>query len=729
MGAPSGVRFVGRERELASLRSALDAGLAGAPGLVMVVGEAGMGKTALVDRLAAEARARQVRVLWGDADERDRAVFGLWRGPRRALGLALDDQDATLPASERRWDLLERLADAVAAVAPALIVVEDLHWADEASRWVLERLPRALAGWRVAMVATSRLEGDGVLGPTVRAEQVLRLDGFGEDDVVRLLGVLDAPAGIDPSAVLERTGGNPLFVREVINLGLGGRIPPLVSEVLSHSLARFDAPVRHGLAGLALGGPDAPLAVVSRALGCSAVDLRASYDRALGAMVLVEGPGGRVWFRHALLADAAAAFLTADGQRRLHRCLAEAWSSDGSGGEAALASATHRLAAVPVEDACRAAEVALVAARSSSGSDSTARAVGLLVAVDETLAANAAGATELRARVLLELGEARSWLGDTVAAIEVFEAAAALAAGLDDPRLLATAEAGAAREIPFFLPDPDRRRRLMAAEHGLAQGDDPLRVVLLGRRAVLAVAEPEAMEERRRLGDAALAMARRLGDPDLVAQALTDRHLAPADRHDLDGRDRAGEELADLGERLARPEVAMRGYEWRFVARLQRGDLEGAEEALLRLEALAAVMPSASWRYIATLRRAVVHNLEGDHALAVEALERAVVVATGVRPPEEVAGLDHVSRLMTARLWGIPDPVLAQRQPHLEQARATSRRRSSSSPSPWGPWSWETPPPRAEPSIASPPDPIASCVVPKAPPCCRCSAASWPTSG
>ncbi|MDQ4098395.1 MAG: ATP-binding protein [Actinomycetota bacterium] len=86
-----------REGELASLRAALHRGLAGDVGLVLVVGETGIGKTALVDRLVVEARARSVRVLRGDAEERDCSPFGEPRGERGLRVLAVRHESHLRP--------------------------------------------------------------------------------------------------------------------------------------------------------------------------------------------------------------------------------------------------------------------------------------------------------------------------------------------------------------------------------------------------------------------------------------------------------------------------------------------------------------------------------------------------------------------------------------------------------------------------------------------------------
>jgi len=94
-------------------------------------------------------------VLRGEADALSREPMELCRGIYRGVGLVAA-ADPTLPVEERRWEHLESLADGLAAAAPALVVLEDLHWADPIAIWVLEHLPRALGDASIAVLATCR---------------------------------------------------------------------------------------------------------------------------------------------------------------------------------------------------------------------------------------------------------------------------------------------------------------------------------------------------------------------------------------------------------------------------------------------------------------------------------------------------------------------------------------------------------------------------------------------
>ena len=138
------------------LTAALDRAAAGAPALVVIAGEAGIGKTTLVDSFARTAHRRGYRVVRSGADERETAGLALWAGPIAALGLAGAALGEGAQRPDGRWEAVDILAAALDAAAPIVVVVEDIHWADEVSLWLLAQLPGSLNG-DVVLVATSRV--------------------------------------------------------------------------------------------------------------------------------------------------------------------------------------------------------------------------------------------------------------------------------------------------------------------------------------------------------------------------------------------------------------------------------------------------------------------------------------------------------------------------------------------------------------------------------------------
>ena len=164
-----------------------------------------------------------MRVLRGEADASRREPMELWRGVYRSLGVE-PFSDPSLPAEERRWEHLESLSDALISSAPALVVLEDLHWADAIAIWVLDHLPRALGDAPVALVATSRDHEPDMPGLDGRATRV----AAGAARRARRRGGAptrrrgDTPRSVDAVALHARTGGNPLFVQELVRSPDGG---------------------------------------------------------------------------------------------------------------------------------------------------------------------------------------------------------------------------------------------------------------------------------------------------------------------------------------------------------------------------------------------------------------------------------------------------------------------------------------------------------------------------
>jgi hypothetical protein len=270
--------------------------------------------------------------------------------------------------------------------------------------------------------------------------------------------------------------------------------------------------------------------------------------------------------------------------------------------------------------------------------------------------------SSVEASVLVDLAAAQEASGDPMTAISTYEEAALAAAQAGDSELAARAEAGASGHFTLFIDEPDRRRRLEEAVAGLPT-DHPLRVELYGRLAVSCLARAELHAERQRWGDEAVALARRIGDPALLATALIDRHLAPVTPAELAAHNEVAAELLAVAERSGRPDLVLTALQWQYAARIARADLAGAHAAVRQMEALAAVMPSPVWRYGALLRRAMLHALAGERDLALELVDEAWLLGDRVLPPEEFRGLDVGTRSMIAWIFGFPDPLLVERTP------------------------------------------------------------------
>src|SRR5215470_15913533 len=253
--APLRTPFVGYVQAMTRLRQALESALAGHGRIALLVGEPGIGKTRTAEELAAEARRRGALALVGRATEGEGApAFWPWMQILRAASApARGGNDAreltelvreldggadtrsggrTLEAEQARFRLFDAVAGALERTArrqPLVLVLDDLHWADEASLRLLAFVARAIAAVRVLVVATYRdveLRRGHPLGELLGALareptcERIALRGFGREDTERLIaGVAGVPPTADvATAVHEMTEGNPFFIQEVVRL-------------------------------------------------------------------------------------------------------------------------------------------------------------------------------------------------------------------------------------------------------------------------------------------------------------------------------------------------------------------------------------------------------------------------------------------------------------------------------------------------------------------------------
>lgn len=507
--------FVGRAVELARIGS-----LISAPGptsrLALVVGEPGIGKSRLLAELGAARRADGHTVVRGGADELDSTPFGLWRGPVRQLGVPRLGTDPTVPAAEQRWEALDLLAQSLSGAGPVLVLLDDLHWADDDSLWVLDRLAADLADDDVFFLASSRPEPEvdsGLASDRARWHAVYRqaevvaligLDPSAVGALVRSLGAAD----LDAATLHTRTGGNPFLVREIVTAG-AGPLPTLTTDLVARAIDRTGDEAAATLALLAVAGPDAPLPVVATARDVELSTVEEHLEVARSTDVVRTDSRGRFWFRHALLADAAGGRLDPAAKRAAHLALARAWETLDPEPSAQVTIARHLLLAVPLVAAADAAAAALVAGNTLATGPGASEAERLFSLAASVTDEHAPDELRLRARLHLAAGKTRWVIDDADSAIAACERAVELATPTDDVELTADAEVAAIRHHNPFVPDPVRLARLTDLDRRLAAappaaGGAPtdgaaslaaLRIELLGRRAVLAASLPERLAE------------------------------------------------------------------------------------------------------------------------------------------------------------------------------------------------------------------------------------------
>ncbi|MGY1702099.1 BTAD domain-containing putative transcriptional regulator [Geodermatophilus sp. SYSU D00766] len=682
--APADDTLVGRRDELARLQAVAEGVAAGRPAVVVLGGEAGIGKTRLAEAVAAMSRAAG----WAVAESRcadDAGAPPLWPWTQvfEQLGQqppAPVAEDGETDADAARFRLFQDVRARLVAAAgsrPVLVVLDDLQGADETSVQLLGLLARHLPRVPLLVVVTVRSVGEDLpeavgdcLARLARepAAVTLALDGLTPDDVGSLLAAQLGRAG-DPAlaaTVHDRTAGNPFFVVELTRWMRGARhlrldrvpVPPSVVEVLRTRLARLPEGARPVLELAAVAGREVTLDLL-RTTGEPAEAVLAALDAAAAAGLVGEGSAPWSWrFTHALVQEVLAEDLPALRRAQLHARLGTALEQRVTGGRAddALVErlAHHFVEAAPISGpgpglrwSTAAAEVARARLADGEAALHTRRALRLL---DPT----APDATRTRHDLLTALGNDLLRSGQRTEAHEVVGEALALARELGDRRCMLESAAvwGSVTlwnwrphgvvdtEMVGLLEDLLEHRDDIAPDATEAERDR-LTARLLGTLGV-ELAFSEDLQRGVRYAERAVALARGAGDPELLGRVLNNYSLA------VWGRPGAAElRLAATDEALA---LAGRGLPRRteFYARLHRAairlhltDRAGFEADLEAGRRLAFSLSGPEVRPHVLWQQAGAAWLAGDAARAEELTTEAHELYRRVTPHSRHAFAAH----------------------------------------------------------------------------------------
>jgi DNA-binding CsgD family transcriptional regulator len=614
-----GAALVGRVAEVVAL-DRLRAGASRGEGAVaLLAGEAGTGKTAVVEEAVSRAAAAGMPVLTGRADPDEgapafwpwtrlldsaaaaapdpaafaggpSAVTGIGAAPANSAGLLsarllaladtgdLGDGGGSVAAARFRavQDTVAALR-AAAARRPMLLVLEDLHWADEASLSLLRTLAREIERTHLLLIGTTRTDLD------LPEAEVLVLEPWDVATVGAYLSAQGRAHGTWAAEVHRLGGGNPLYTRELARLLIredrldrpAGNLdlPAGLRRLVARRTAHLSPACRQMLGVAAACGAEIDLTVLNRAtVNAPAV------SEAIAAGVLVDDPWvpARVRFAHELVRQARYADLDRDERIRAHAALAEAL---GEGGELAEI-ARHRVrAAADAGSRARAVEACVAAARQAVRRLDHREAVHWLGRALEN-APGDAGLRLERAEAAYRDGQIDVALGDCEAVVDEVGAPAALVirglGGPLGPALMRLCERALARE----LSEPDRARVLAQYASLLAEERDPAAA--------------------RRISGEAMDLATASGRPDALVAAVHARHavLDPVDDvHEVLDLAARSCELAGPG---GRPDAELWGRLWRIDARLMLGDLAEVDAETERLAGLAERLgwPVARWHLL-----------------------------------------------------------------------------------------------------------------------------------
>lgn len=362
--------FIGRQQELAALKTALGGVAEGQARVVLVGGEAGIGKTRLVEEFAQHVRGRTGRVLWGGCIGLGGLPYGPVAEALRSLVHDLDDDGLAavvgphagdlariLPGLEDRiplpfvpiaagadviqprlFDTILGLLDRLAAEQPVVWVAEDLHWADPSTLDLLAFLARNARSSRVLFVLTYRsdelhrrhllvpwLSEIGRLPVTERLE-LGRLDLGEIQELVAVLRGGTATQGV-VETVARRSGGVPLFVEELVAASVNTpfeRVPSTLRDLILARVERLAPATKPVLQAAAVGGLRIDSSLVSGALELDEPAVEEALGDAIENNLLAYAPGSRdtIEFRHPLIREALYDDLLPGRRRRLHAAFA-----------------------------------------------------------------------------------------------------------------------------------------------------------------------------------------------------------------------------------------------------------------------------------------------------------------------------------------------------------------------------------------------------------------------
>ena len=479
--------IVGRDGELARVEAALEEAATGRPVLILVRGEAGIGKSRLIREAIQRARAGGSAILHGACLDLDgdglpylpivEALRGLARETPRdrlrdLLGPAGPELSALLPdlvqpepatnpatgstATVDRARLFERFLgflDRLGSSAPVLAAIEDVQWIDPATRDFVTFLVRNITTEHLVAILTCRTDdlpsGHPVLAWMAelgRAPGAIRLDlgRLSPIDVRRQLEAIeDGPVPEDVlDSVWRRSEGHPLFAEELFEASsaTNGDRPPSLVEVLLGRVATLDPETLPVVEALAVAGRPVDGRLIGPIVERSEREVGAALREATTRGVLLALPDGSTAFRHELLREIVERELSGGERRELHERFARQLEAhpdlaDDSPAGAAGELARHWAAADRPAEAYRAAIVAAAAAEDVHAFVDSQRLLERAIGLEALLPPDAVPATEERIDTRRRAAQAADLSGQLDRASELLREALALTDATADPTL------------------------------------------------------------------------------------------------------------------------------------------------------------------------------------------------------------------------------------------------------------------------------------------------------
>ncbi|MEU4473476.1 BTAD domain-containing putative transcriptional regulator [Micromonospora sp. NPDC023888] len=573
--------FVGREAELAALGRAADEAVAGGPRVALVSGEAGAGKTSVLARFREALAARDWLVAVGRCPEVEGAPPAwAWVEALRQLAEQAPPGDL-VPAltpllggsagepggdvTAGRFRLHHAVAawlDAAAARRPVAVVLDDLHAADAETLLLLNSVIELTTGAVLFVAALRPADNRERLADTMavlarRSPHRIRLGGLTTAEIETLLGALaQRPVDAETVAALtERTGGNPFYVRESARLLAAegtlvatSEVPDGVRDVLRRRLSRLPSSAVSVLRLAATLGREADVPTLVDAADTDETSTLEALEAGLAAGLLTEPAPGRVRFVHGLVRDTIYTDLPQLRRTRLHARIAAATRRLAPDDYPALAH--HYARAASADTAPLAVDYAIRAAELAERRYAYDAAIEVLGNAVDAAGSVTGDRDALRVDLLGRLLRAQARAGAVAAARQTRARAVdvAVASGRDD--LLVAAFTA------WTVPTPWLTHAYGVVDHRVVElltrllRADDLDPVVRCRLLDALATELDGESDPRGVsaGREALAIARRLGDPELRALGLAARVRTMSYEREAPHRRELALELRDLAD-------------------------------------------------------------------------------------------------------------------------------------------------------------------------------------
>lgn len=655
--------LVGRDRELAALTSCLEAARGGRPQLVACRGEPGVGKTRLARALVGSARGRGFLTGYGTAPESSGAppYWCWWQGLRgidevigldelareRGLGLQLSGLwgaaqpalGATPEDRFRLFDAIARLLRVVAQHSPLLVVLDDMHWADDASLRLLQHVAKGMENERLMLLVNARQQpaaGDvDVLAGLLREQVATELPLKGLDRPAVRQQLLRIPGlTVDDDLVGEvqtSTGGNPFFVGEVGRALAGGPVrpgrTPVAASILAAIAERLGGQTQTGaevVRAAAVLGEEVSVSDLSRLAGAEPAEIvRLLGEAQRAALLQPSDDPGRWRFAHAIVRDAVLAALPPEHRARLHRQAADALEArfGDSLGSHVFDIAHHRAEAATVGGGGLVASAWLERAADRAMSQLAFEDAAMLLRRAFALAEADSPPAE-RARLLLRIGRADNLSGNLPGRLQACMDAADIAREVRRPDLLA--DAALVMEVTPTAPGYDVVTRRICQEALRAIGPEPTttRARLLARVVETYVFSRE-LETVAAESEEALAIATACDDSAALGAAMGARRLVCAGPVGLTEREQLAARMLELAAREGDASIELAARLWQIDVSFERGDLRRVAD---EVDAMARCASSLGWltaRFEVVRCRAVLAQAQGRYADALRLEDEA----------------------------------------------------------------------------------------------------------